>query len=93
MAANTFKQFEIDPKVRSFLGNTRKMLINNRWVESASGKSFSVYDPATGDVLTKVAEGNKEDINRAVEAARQAFESGAWHNMTASERGRLIWEL
>jgi phenylacetaldehyde dehydrogenase len=69
------------------------MFINNQWVESASGKTFPVYNPATGEVLAKVAEGDREDINRAVRAARKAFDSGPWSEMTASERGRLIWRL
>jgi phenylacetaldehyde dehydrogenase len=69
------------------------MFINNRWVESASGKTFPTYNPATGEVLAKVAEGDREDINRAVQAARKAFESGPWTDMSASQRGRLIWKL
>ncbi len=69
------------------------MFINNQWVESASGKTFPVYNPATGEVLAQVAEGDREDINRAVKAARKAFDGGAWPDMTASQRGRLIWKL
>ena len=93
MTTSTITQFEIDPKVKSFLGPPRKMLINNEWVKSASGKTFPVYDPATGSVLAEVFEADTEDINRAVKAARQAFESGPWRDMTPSERGRLIWKL
>jgi phenylacetaldehyde dehydrogenase len=69
------------------------MFINNQWVESASGKKFPTYNPATGEVLAQVAEGDREDINRAVSAARKAFDGGAWAEMTPSERGRLIWKL
>jgi phenylacetaldehyde dehydrogenase len=69
------------------------MFINNKWVDSASGKTFPSYNPASGEVLAQVAEGDREDINRAVKAARKAFESGPWPEMTASERGRLIWKL
>lgn len=69
------------------------MLIGGKWVDAASGKTFPTYDPATGEVLTQVAEGDREDINRAVAAARQAFETGAWQRITPSERGRLIWKL
>ena len=61
--------------------------------EAASGKTFPTYDPSTGEVLAQVAEGGWEDINRAVTAARTAFETGPWRKMTASERGRLIWKL
>ena len=80
-------------RVQEFVGAPRKMFINNRWVESASGKTFPTYNPATGEVLAKVAEGDREDINRAVQAARKAYESGPWPDMTASQRGRLIWKL
>jgi len=69
------------------------MFINGKWVEAASGKTFPSYNPATGEVLAQVAEGDREDIDRAVKAARKAFESGPWAEMTASERGRLIWKL
>ena len=69
------------------------MLIDGRWVEAASGKTFPTYNPATGEVLAQVAEGDSEDIDRAVTAARTAFETGPWSKMTASERGRLIWKL
>ncbi len=70
-----------------------KMLIGGQWVESASGKTFETYNPATGKVLTHVAEGDAEDINRAVAAARAAFESGPWPKMTPSQRGRLLWRM
>jgi acyl-CoA reductase-like NAD-dependent aldehyde dehydrogenase len=70
-----------------------KMLIKGQWVESASGKTFETFDPSSGKVLATVAEGGNEDINRAVIAARKAFESGAWPRMTPSLRGRLLWKL
>jgi len=84
---------QVHHSVAEFLSRPRKMFINNQWVDSASGKTFPTYNPATGEVLAKVAEGDREDINRAVKAARKAFESGPWADMTASERGRLIWKL
>src|SRR5438270_3487037 len=70
-----------------------KMLIGGQWVASASGKVFDTYNPSSGEVLAKVAEGDAEDINRAVAAARKAFESGAWPKLTPSQRGRLLWKL
>lgn len=70
-----------------------KMLIGGQWVESASGKVFETYNPSTGEVLARVAEGESEDINRAVAAARKAFESGPWPKLTPSQRGRLLWKL
>jgi phenylacetaldehyde dehydrogenase len=79
--------------VREFVSRPRPMLIDGRFVEAASGKTFPSYDPATGEVLAQVAEADQEDVNRAVRAARRAFESGPWPAMTASERGRLLWKL
>ena len=79
--------------VSDFISRTHKMLINGKWVEAASGKTFPTFDPATGEVLSRVAEGDGEDIDRAVKAARAAFETGPWSKMTASERGRAIWKL
>ena len=76
-----------------FVSRTHKILINGKWVDSASGKTFPTYNPATGEVLSRVAEGDKEDINRAVKAARAAFDSGPWSKITPSERGRMIWRL
>jgi phenylacetaldehyde dehydrogenase len=84
---------QIDPRVSSTLARPGRLLINNRWEEAALGKTFPTYNPATGEVLARVAEGGKEDIDRAVKAARSAFEKGSWHRMTPSERGRLIWKL
>jgi hypothetical protein len=69
------------------------MLINGKWVTAASGKTFQTVNPATGSVMAEVAEGDREDINRAVSAARTAFDGGPWRRMTPSERGRAIWKL
>src|SRR5579872_3605314 len=82
-----------EEKVTSFVSRKHQILINGKWVDSASGKKFPTYNPATGEVLAEVAEGDREDINRAVEAARNAFETGPWPRLTPSERGRLIWKL
>jgi phenylacetaldehyde dehydrogenase len=83
----------IDARVEDFIKEPRPIFINNQWVPAASGKTFPTYNPATGEVLAQVAEGDKEDINRAVKAARRAFENPAWADMPASQRGRLIWKL
>jgi len=83
----------ISEKVRSFLSSPRNMLIGGEWVAAASGKTFPVYDPSTGEEIAQVAEGGALDIDRAVRAARAAFEAGPWPNMTTSERGRLVWRI
>jgi phenylacetaldehyde dehydrogenase len=82
-----------ESKAFSFVSRTHKMLINGKWADAASGKTFASYNPATGEVLARVAEGDREDIELAVKAARAAFETGRWSQLTASERGRAIWKL
>ncbi|HEX8798488.1 MAG TPA: aldehyde dehydrogenase family protein, partial [Terriglobales bacterium] len=79
--------------VEEFIGKPRRMFINNQFVPSASGKTFPTYNPATGEIMAQVAEGDREDIDRAVKAARTAFENPAWAEMSPSQRGRLIWKL
>src|ERR1700730_2369809 len=91
--ATVLSSVHMDDKVTSYISKNRKMLINGQWVEAASGKTFPTYNPATGEVLARVAEGDREDIDRAVKAVRAAFETGPWSKMTPSERGRLIWKL
>jgi phenylacetaldehyde dehydrogenase len=84
----------VDPEVHQFIrGRSRRMLIDGKWVEAASGKTLTTYDPATEEPLAEVPAGEKEDIDRAVRAARRAFESGPWRRMTPSERGRALWKL
>jgi aldehyde dehydrogenase (NAD+) len=70
-----------------------RLLIDGQWIEGS--KKFNTINPATGEVLTEIVEASVEDVDRAVLAARRAFEdrSGPWRKMSASERGRLIWKL
>src|SRR5262245_17895851 len=73
---------------------TYQMFIDNEWVDSAGGHKLESINPATGNVWAVVPEGNAEDIDRAVQAARRAFESGPWGTtMTATERGALMRKL
>jgi phenylacetaldehyde dehydrogenase len=83
----------LDRNVEQFLGAPRQLFIGGQWADSASGRTFATPNPATGETLAQVAEGEAEDINRAVEAARRAFEEGPWSRMTPSERGRIIWRI
>ena len=83
----------VDRVVEEFTAAPRKLFIDGQWTDAASGKTFETPNPATGETLANVAEGDAEDINRAVSAARKAFESGPWSRMTPSERGRLIWKI
>jgi phenylacetaldehyde dehydrogenase len=83
----------LDRNVEEFIGAPRQLFINGQWTDAASGKVFETPDPATGETLARVAEGDAEDIDRAVRAARHAFEDGPWSKMTPSERGRIIWRI
>jgi aldehyde dehydrogenase (NAD+) len=67
--------------------------IGGKWVPSASGKTFDTIHPATEEVICQVAEGDKADIDAAVDAAREAFDNGPWHSMDARDRGALIYKL
>src|SRR4051812_29003366 len=70
-----------------------KMLIDGKWVDSGGGKTFETVNPATGEVIAQVAEGLPPDIDKAVKAARKAFEKGPWRKMSARERGRILNRL
>ena len=72
---------------------TYSMLINGEWVASKSAKTFPVYDPSTEEVIAQVPDANADDVNRAVAAAKAAFEEGPWAATTAQERGRVLFRL
>ncbi len=91
--ATTLAAPTLHKNVSEYLSKPRKMLVDGKWVDSVSGKTFETYNPATGEVLARVAEGDRADIEQAVKAARRAFESGKWPEMTPSKRGRLLWKL
>jgi phenylacetaldehyde dehydrogenase len=84
---------QLQDSVNEFLSKPKKLLIGGQWVEAVSGKTFETYNPATGEVLARVAEGDRADIDLAVKAARKAFESGPWPEMPPAQRGRLLWKL
>lgn len=86
-------QVELLPSVRQFLSGTKQLYIGGEWVDAANGSTFDTFDPATGERLTSVARGGPEDIDRAVSAARKAFNGGPWPTMKANERERLIWRV
>src|SRR3954454_7158260 len=96
MAATTTQQpahASRSPKLAKPKVADQQMLIGGKWVNSVSGKTFETLDPSTGEVICRVAEGDKADIDLAVKAARAAFETGPWSKMNASERGRLMNKL
>jgi aldehyde dehydrogenase (NAD+) len=80
------------PEQKVKIGPT-KLLINNEWVESVSGKRFETINPATGEVICDVAEADASDVDKAVQAARFAFNSGDWRKISARKRGELLYKL
>ncbi|OYW19215.1 MAG: hypothetical protein B7Z55_09280, partial [Planctomycetales bacterium 12-60-4] len=70
-----------------------KLLIDGKWVDARSGKTFATYNPATEAKIADVAEADAADVDLAVKAARKAFDSGPWAKMDARDRGRLIHKL
>ena len=68
-----------------------QLFIGGKWVDAASGREFASYNPSTGEINAYVAEAQAEDVDLAVKAARKAFESGPWAEMSPTERGRLLY--
>src|SRR5258708_31936057 len=91
--ATTNSTLGLSKNATAFLKKPKQQLIGGDWIDSASGKTFETYNPATGELLARVAEGDRADIDRAVKAARKAFERGPWPNLSPSERGRMLWKL
>jgi acyl-CoA reductase-like NAD-dependent aldehyde dehydrogenase len=84
----------LEPSVDRFVkARVRKMLIGGQWVESASGKTFATVNPADGSELARVAEGDAEDVDRAVKAARRAFDDGPWPRLAPVERERILFKV
>jgi aldehyde dehydrogenase (NAD+) len=79
-----------DPQVQV---HATRLLIGNQWMESESGKEFETINPATGEVICRVAEADAPDVDKAVKAARAALDSGPWPKLAAAERGRLLYKL
>ena len=73
--------------------SANKLLINGKWVDAVSGKTFATINPSTGEPITQVAEADAADVDKAVAAARFAFEKSAWRKMSAAQRGGLMYKL
>jgi phenylacetaldehyde dehydrogenase len=79
--------------IAAFLRRPERLLIGGEWVDSESGVSIPVIDPATGREIARIADGNRADVDKAVAAARAAFERGAWPQMLPAQREALLWRL
>lgn len=86
-------EVQLQPGTIKFLSQPKMMLINGKWVEAATGKTFPTYNPATGEILAQVPLAEKEDVERAVLAARAAFEDGPWSKMSGAQRGKSLWKV
>lgn len=93
MAVQEVNASALHPDVVEFLKGPKGLFIDGEFVPSLSGKTFKSINPATEEVLAEVAEAEAPDIDRAVKAARRAFESGPWSRMSAAERSRLLYRL
>jgi phenylacetaldehyde dehydrogenase len=69
------------------------MLIGGRWLEAETGKTIDVYNPATDQVIAGVPAGGAEDVDKAVRAAREAFDRGPWRTMTPYDRSKVLWKI
>src|SRR5262252_5868306 len=72
---------------------THQMYINGEWVDSKSSETFPVVDPASEEIIAQVPDADADDVNRAVAAAKAAFDEGPWSTSTAQERGRVLFRL
>ncbi|GAA1403478.1 aldehyde dehydrogenase family protein [Catellatospora coxensis] len=82
------------PAVRSFLSAPKQLLIGGEWVDAKDGRTFATVNPSTEEVLVEVAYASAVDVDRAVVAARTAFESGSpWSRMTPRDRSHLLWRI
>ncbi len=81
------------PEVASWLRGPKRNLLGGKWQPAASGKEFDVLNPADGSLLARVPDSERSDIDRAVAAARRAFESGPWPRFSPSQRGQLLWRI
>lgn len=94
MKLSTTNPLPSEPATLKFLKDQVKhLLINNEWVTSSGSEPIESLDPATGETLAYIQSGTSADVDAAVSAARAAFKSGEWANMTPSARGKLLWKL
>ncbi len=79
--------------LKTFLASPKKLFIDGHWTEAQDGTVFEVLNPSTTQCVAQVAHGKKADIQHAVQAARKAFDTGPWSQMTASDRSKIIWKI
>jgi acyl-CoA reductase-like NAD-dependent aldehyde dehydrogenase len=94
MTSSLAPEASLQPATQQFLqARPKQLYIGGEWIAAASGETFATVNPATGEPLTEVALAGEADVDRAVQAARQAFERGPWPALTGAERGNLLWRV
>ena len=81
------------PEAQEFLAEEKKMLIGGKWVDAASGETFATIDPARDEELAQVPLAGQEDVDRAVAAARDAFEDGRWSDLEPRKRAGVLYKI
>ena len=83
----------VSDAAKQFLARKHQLFIDGRWTDAASGARRDVVDPATGMVISSMADGGAQDVDAAVKAARAAFESGPWRSMSPNDRSKILWRI
>ena len=91
--ADSFIQRDYSPAVKRALARKPALFINNEWVASSHGATLAVEDPSTGREIGRIVDASDADVDRAVKAARTAFDDGRWSNLPAKARERIINKL
>jgi len=93
MAAVSFEQPAYSDSVQKFIARKPQLLINNEWVDSSHGTTIDVEDPSTGRIIGKIVDASDRDVDRAVAAARNAFDDGRWSGLPPMQRERTLNRL
>jgi phenylacetaldehyde dehydrogenase len=93
MTPTGYKQFEYSAAAKKFLSRHPKLFINNEWVSSSHGATIAVEDPSSGKEICQIADASDKDVDRAVSAARIAFDDGRWTGLAPMQRERIINRL
>jgi aldehyde dehydrogenase (NAD+)/phenylacetaldehyde dehydrogenase len=93
MAHTPHPDVQLRPETLAFLDATpKKLLIDGEWTGAANGETFVTINPATAEPLALAAQAGEADVDRAVAAARRAFEGGHWPALSSADRGNLLWK-
>jgi acyl-CoA reductase-like NAD-dependent aldehyde dehydrogenase len=84
----------VDPVVAAFIANVPGLYRDGRYVAAHHARTFTTFDPSTGQALAEIPRGGQADIDATVDAARAAFDRGPWRtSLTPSERGNILWRF